>query len=168
MDRQIVTSNGMTFVLSNVAHLEQHADVFPFLPEALELFSQQRSKSDPPFVAHAVDLGRIVGETVCVPTAPGDDVFFAQREGRRWPTRFVRGKSPIPVSSIAIAVKRLGDMKHYRLLTAYIGRHAPREVGDLSLRRATPEQRAESELFWSNHALIADTQILSQEQHHVE
>lgn len=51
-----------------------------------------------------------------------------------------------------------GGPHNYDVLTAYIGRPAPREVGDRSLRWASPEDRAESEHFWSNHALIAELQ----------
>ncbi len=99
------------------------------------------------FLSPTVDLGRVVGDCVCVPTTAKDlpAVVFARRPGRNGLTRFVK-KPAIPDSRVTLVLKRASEGPFYVLITAWIGGPAFPEPWD---RRATSEARA----FWKNHAL---------------
>lgn len=100
-----------------------------------------------PFLIQTVDMGRIVGESICVVTEPGDEIVFARRENRAGLTRFVCNKKPTPCSLITIILKSAGEPQTYVLITAFIGGPAAPEPWD---RFATPE----SQEFWRTHALV--------------
>ena len=119
-----------------------HGGVVDLLPEVLgEIRSGGRL-----FVVQEVDLGRTVGQSTCVRTGPGDVVVYAQREGRNGHTRFVKNRQAEPCAYVAVILRRL-ETGVYELVTAYIGRLAPREPFD-------PKARQEAFTFWHSHALI--------------
>ena len=148
MTNYAVTADGVRCQYSK-KHLADHADVLPFLQEAV---SRVGSKSFDHIGVVVLDMGRIIGTSKCVPTTETDDVFYQNRPHRPWKTRFVRNRKPVPCSTVTVIFKR-GMYNHIRILTAFIGKPAAREPGDPTLR--SPEEIAESNLFWSQHALTA-------------
>ena len=92
------------------------------------------------------DLGRIVGLSDLVETAPGDDIVYAKRPRRVQYSRFVKNKQATPTSWITLRLLREKDHT-YSLYTAFVGRQAPSFPGGNFM----PEQSRE---FWSHHALV--------------
>jgi hypothetical protein len=145
----IHTSKDGATCLFDSTHLIAHSDVIPLLSEALAKVNIIGT------VGHVltVDMGRIVGNSICVATGPDDDIYYKTRVARRWPSRFVRGRLPIPCSSITLVFKQSGPKgSRVRVVTAFIGTPGAREEGDTSLRSESEIQ--ESKAFWANHALI--------------
>lgn len=128
------------------SHARTHASVFAVLAEALALVDCKGRKS----VYTTLDLGRTVGESICVETSRdggGDEIVYAQRPNRRGLTRFVKNRAPVPTSRVTVSVKR-GCGGSYTLMTAFVGPGTPAEPWDQNY--ATPESRT----FWSTHALV--------------
>ena len=119
-----------------------HEGITGLLPE---IFSEVSGSER--FFIHEHDFSRLVGETNCVATYPGDDVVWAQRPGRLGSTRFVRNRRPEPTSKAVVILKRDDYEPYYVLITAYIGGKAGCEPWD---PRATDEDRR----FWGGHALV--------------
>jgi len=120
-----------------------HRGVAPLLPEALSrIVSGGRS-----FINEEVVFDRIIGETICVATGPGDQIVYAIRSGRAGHTRFVRNRKPEACASMVVVLKKAEESDQYILITAFIGRKAELEPWD---KGATEKSLA----FWSSHALI--------------
>lgn len=119
-----------------------HADVARLLPEALgRVMSAGRE-----FLIAEVDFGRLVGQTICVATRPGDQIVFAQRVGRAGLTRFVKNRKSEPCSSVVVVLKA-GDGGEYVCMTAFVGHRAePEPWDDVATEQSVP--------FWSSRALI--------------
>lgn len=127
-----------------------HGEIMHFVVATLiEIKSQGRD-----FLIEEVDFGSPIGETICVPTGPGDEIVYAQRPGRRGLTRFVKNRKPDPCSSVIIILKTAdGEPGTYVLVAAFIGRKPEPEPWDWNAIR-TPEQSERAVVFWSSHALI--------------
>ena len=123
------------------SHLDDPT-VVGLLPEALA----QVDSDEQDFIVQEVDLGREVGETICVATKPGDKIRFFYRPGRDGPTRFVIGRKPEPCSAMTLVLKKARS-NLYILVTAYIGYKAEPEPWD---RNATEASQG----FWAKHALV--------------
>lgn len=98
------------------------------------------------FSVQEVDLGRIVGETICVSTSVDDEIVFAKRPKRAGLTRFVKNRQPNPTSSVVVILKAM-DEGGYILITTFAGSRSEPEPWD---RNAT-EKSVE---FWNTHALL--------------
>jgi len=122
-----------------------HGEVCSLMPEVLAKVSSHERE----ILIEQVDLGRIVGQKICIETSPSDKIVYAQRVHRKGLTRFVMGREPEDCSSVVVILKRDADSETYVCLSAYIGTHSEPEPWD---RFATP-QSAE---FWMTHALIWD------------
>lgn len=133
----------------DLEHLKVHVDVLPFLEEALRRVPTKNR----PFIRVAVDLGRVIGTSQCVETDSSDQIYYASRPGRITQTRFVTTKTAQPCRLVTLIMKK-AEM-NYRLITAYIGDLAEKEVGDPSIR--TENERMACENFWSCHALVPQT-----------
>ncbi|MEZ0286426.1 MAG: hypothetical protein ACAH35_01150 [Candidatus Paceibacterota bacterium] len=96
-----------------------------------------------------VELPRVLGSLRVVETQEGDEIFYAWRVGREWPSRFVRNKQAVPTRQITLILKVANNLEHANLLDCYLGPHAPAEPE--SKRRTS-----ESEEFWRNHAFVWD------------
>lgn len=118
--------------------------VAKLIPEAL----QHIDPAGRSFIVAEVDLGRPVGESICVSTSENDEIIFAQRRGRAGLTRFVKNKAPAPSSLMTVILKRTeaAPKAQYVLITGYIGPNAGPEPWDAY---ATEESHS----FWSTHAL---------------
>jgi hypothetical protein len=140
-------------------HLQAHPDVLALLPEAAAKVSLPEDGS---FLATSVDMGRIVGNTGCVAvpeTAWGQEVLFAQRVGRAKASRVVVGEgTPTNLVTILAFKGRDGD---YVLVSAWIGQLAEKEPWDGSIQAGTDEE-ARSRAFWSRHALVHDSNVMSE------
>lgn len=121
-----------------------HQSVAAILPAALA----QISSNGRAFLIEEVDFGRPIGETICVPTGPGDEIVYAGRPKRFGHSRFVKGRTPESCSSVVVILKTADDEPGaYVLVTAFIGHKPEPEPWD---RNATANSRA----FWATHALI--------------
>ncbi len=119
-----------------------HEGVKDLLPKAIG----QIAVNGRDFLVEEIDFGRVVGETICVATGPGDEIVYAKRPKRFGPTRFVKNRRPEPTTKMVVILKK-GDDGLYILITAFFGGKAEPEPWD---RHAT----AASEQFWSSHALV--------------
>jgi Holliday junction resolvase len=132
------------------AHMAQHKDVIPYLDEAIgsvEVKSQR-------FMKTHIDMGRVVGNTACVTTDETDEIVYAVRVGRPGETRFVKNREMQPSNHVAVILQKQGS--EYKLVTAFIGKVAERELFDKTLR--TEDERLVAEKFWANHALVWGSQ----------
>lgn len=120
-----------------------HGEVASLLPEALAEIDSLGRK----FFIHEHDFGRVVGETVCVPTGPGDEIVFAKRPKRFGHSRFVKNCTPDPCSKVVVILKRDDYEDYYVLITAFVGHRPEPEPWD---RNANDN----SLTFWSSHALV--------------
>jgi hypothetical protein len=128
-------------------HMSVHADVYDLLDEAFSLFIPTQETIQ----KTVIKFDRVIGATVCVETTSDDEIIYATRKGRKWPSRMVKNRMPTPSDELTLVVKRCKN-NIYRLLTAYIGGCSEREVDDHSIQ--TQEDKLISISFWSNHALI--------------
>lgn len=130
-------------------HMKAHSDVsMEHIKEAIE----QNETYQGPFEIRMISLGYIVGEDRCIEVQENDpEVQHLYRKGRAGTTPITFSKYARLTSLITIGICLDQDLKD-TLFTAFYGQLAPREPWDPSL----PEQeRAESEEFWKNHAIVA-------------
>lgn len=120
-----------------------HGEVASLLPEALAAIESHGRK----FFIHEHDFGRVVGETICVPTRPSDEIVFAKRPKRFGHSRFVKNRQPEPCTKAVVILKRDDYEDYYVLITAFVGHRPEPEPWD---RNAT----ARSSEFWATHALV--------------
>jgi len=120
-----------------------HQDAMSILPEALQKISAKGRN----FIIEEVKFDRIVGESICVATRPGDQIVYARRPKRWGLTRFVRNRKPEQSSSVVVIIKKAEEGNFYILITAFVGSIAEPEPWD---RNATPTSRD----FWNTHALV--------------
>lgn len=129
-----------------------HAGVITLLPEALAKINSLGRQ----FLVEEIDFGRMIGNSVCVATQPGDEIVFAKRPKRFGPTRFVKNRQPEPCSSIVVILKKINS-NTYELVTAFIGKRPEPEPWDTRFfsQQVNPfETERNSREFWSSHALI--------------
>lgn len=104
------------------------------------------------FIVESVDLGRTIGKTQCIETSENDEIVYAQREGRFGLTRFVKNREKKDTSIVTMILKKTPE--GFVAITAFAGPKAEREPWDRNL--VDPNEKAESESFWQNHALVWD------------
>lgn len=158
---KIKTACGGSIVITRTAasHLRAHPEVEQILPEAI---GKVRLPRDESFLAIEVEMGRIVGRSGCVKTAPigrHEKAFFAQRIGRDKPSRVLpdaAGEETSKVVVLAFAAK--GEPGLYILVTSFIGSLAPKEPWDQNIR--SQQELEESLGFWSSHALTHDSEVM--------
>lgn len=153
----LITKDGFR-VHYNKYHLKVHADVMEYLEEAMSRINTCGES----FIKLAVQFDYVIGQSTCVQVKSTDNFRYANRLGRKYPTRFVLNREPEPCSTVVIIMKRTPESENYgyRLLTAYIGGLATKEVHDPKLEY---EEAHEANEFWSKHALIWDETILEME-----
>lgn len=135
------------------SHVATHESVHGLLPEALKkIYANGRR-----FIIEEVEMGRIVGESICVPTSSGDQIMYEQRPNRSGLTRFVLNRKPEPSSTVVVILEKIEGDNFFTLLTSYVGRIAPPETWDEVSFAKTPDPdraRIEAKIFWENHALV--------------
>ncbi len=121
----------------------------PIIKDVLSKIESDNRK----FIFDEINMGTIIGNSICVETTIADDIFYAQRNDRKGLTRFVRNRNPIPCSTVVVILNRAHhgtkNYYYYKLVTAWIGKKTPAEPWD---HKATRESLS----FWNSHALIAD------------
>ncbi len=120
-----------------------HNGIVSLLPEAL-LSIEAKGRN---FIVEEIDMGRIIGETICVATRPSDTVVYAKRPKRFGLTRFVKDRQAEPCQSVVVILKKAEDANVFILITAFVGSMAEPEPWD---RNATKK----SYDFWNSHALV--------------
>jgi len=150
------SKDGM-FVNVSLSHLEAHKEVLPFLEEALQKITTYKKSK---IIKREVEFKNIIGVSTCVSINENDDIIFARRIGRKYETKFVKNKKPIPCNKLTIVLKRLSEYSLI-LLTAYIGSIAEKEVLDPKL---LPHEKEKAINFWDSHALIYDESIIVKEE----
>lgn len=130
-----------------------HNGISALLPEVLVQVESKGRK----FFIEEVNLGRIVGESICVATKPDDQIVFAKRLNRFGHTRFVMNRVPEPCSTVVIILKAADGQLNYVLVTAFIGTRPEPEPWDrraFSLQSNSAEAEHQSRAFWGSHALV--------------
>lgn len=120
-----------------------HGEVLSLLPGALAKVDSNGRK----FFIYEHDFGRVVGETVCVPTTDADEIVWAKRPKRLGHSRFVKNRNAEPCNAVTVILKRDDHEDYYVLITAFVGHRPEPEPWD---RNAT----ANSQAFWSSYALV--------------
>jgi hypothetical protein len=136
------------FVASGEAVIDRfnshvHDGMARLLPAALSRVHSQGRK----FLIEEVDFGQPIGETICVPTGPGDEIVYAIRPKRFGHSRFVKNRKPEICSKVVVILKRDDFEDYYVLITAFVGHKPEPEPWDRNANGA-------SHAFWSSHALI--------------
>ncbi len=135
------------------SHVTGKNGIAHLLPDALSRIDSESRQ----FLIEEVDFGRIVGETICVPTGPGDEIVFAQRPKLFGYSRFVKNRTPEPCTKVVVILKRDDYEDYYILITAFVGQRPQPEPWDRRNFVQQPDPRDAERLareFWSSHALV--------------
>lgn len=134
-------ASGETVIDREESHL--HGDIRMLLPEVFKGIESNNEE----VVIRTIDLGRTVGENICLETDSNDDIVYAQRPGRTGLTRFVKNREPEASSLVTIILhKDTSADSQYSCRTAFVGPLAELEVWQ--------SQSEESKEFWDTHALL--------------
>jgi hypothetical protein len=124
-------------------------------PELQVYISQALEKINPnnrTFFRESIDFGKTIGFTSLIETREGDEIIYAQREGRKGLSRFVKNRDSEPTSFLTVVLKQIP--KGYKIITAYIGSSAEREPWDNFIENE--EELLRCKAFWKKHALTFD------------
>ena len=121
--------------------------VHPGVKELLRKCFTRIDSFDREYFAEEIDLGRVIGKTICVHTYPGNEIVYARRRGRNGHSRFVMNRHPESTSKVTVILKKVEENGSYILITAFVGKLAEPEPWD---RNATEKTRQ----FWDCHALV--------------
>lgn len=128
------------------SHITHHPEIVGALTEILGLIASGNRD----YIEEDVDLRRVIGETICVETGLTDEIVYAQRSGRRGPSRFVKGRSPEPTSWATVVLKKDNSRGCYVIITAHLGRR--------SLEPWDPRATEADRKYWETHALVWGSQ----------
>lgn len=162
LQREYATACGGRIVVprKTADHLRAHPEVVPHLGDAIARVRLPGGA----FLRVAVEMGRLVGRSGLVETAPiavDEPALFARRVGRDFASRVVVGESGPEVSTIAVlAFADEASPRTYVLVTAFVGALAPREPWDPNFESET--ERTEALEFWSRNALVWDPAVMSE------
>ena len=146
------TKNGFdVYVDTEHSHAATHLKETPKLLDLVkEILAEYEVEKE--MIRFETNMGRIVGPTDLVETREGDEIFYAKRPNREEYTRFVRNKKRPQTRFVTIHLDKK-DSDECHLFTAWIGRLTPPFP-------TGKEDTEESKEFWSNHALVAETQTI--------
>jgi hypothetical protein len=151
-----IKTHGKVFYAKE-SHFHQHPEVFRYLTEALNMLLDKGALDNlQGTLKTSVDFAEPIGTTDCIPTEPEDEIFYAQRRGRKTFTRFVKNKQAPECSTLTMVLAQGNKPNRINVITAYIGYQAEREPLDNSIK--TQEEFARCVEFWKNHALIEKSQ----------
>lgn len=147
-----IKQNGKT-LLVNTSHLHQHSEMNHIINEAFSRFLKKVEDSSDVSFKLEIDFERIIGKTTCVQVSESDDIYYAQRCGRRTLTKFVKNKGTgEDCTTVTMIVNKTKSENIYRLITAYIGKVSEKEPLDISIKTADEFELAKN--FWNSHALL--------------
>lgn len=158
----LITADGETVYLSRETknHLLAHPDVLEFLKEAA---GKIRMSEQGGIFEISVNLGRVIGISSLIGTAPissGQKTFFAERFGRKYPSRVILNGKGEPCDYITFQIKFNERENKYFLMTAYVGHPCPDEPFYLSDKASSAFK--EALVFWSRHALVYNANTMGQ------
>lgn len=158
---EYVTKCGGTIVVppKTQEHLRAHPEVSGVLAEAIGLITLPRNGE---FLAVAVEMGRVVGRSGCVPTEPirpSSPAMFALRVGRDKPSRVMVGVEGPESTTVVVLAFVAKETRTYVLITSFIGELAPKEPWDRSMRLGSAEAMDSLE-FWTRNALVHDPSVM--------
>lgn len=140
-------ADGTAVVDRQDSHLASHLKTYPVLGRMLPEALRQVIPTGQQFQLAEVQMGVMVGKSICVATSTGDEIIFAQRPNRQGLTRFVKNRESEDSSKISVVLKKAEEGNFYILLSAFIGGLTPPEPWDKFAN-------SESLPFWNSHALI--------------
>ena len=144
------TANGVEIFDRDDSHLHFEGGLnLELLQEAIKKIEFKGN-----FGMFVVKFEHPVGYTTCVPVSREDNVVMVYRIGRFGQTPMVKGRNPEICNNITIIITKDKESDCCILVTAYIGSGNPPEPWDKHLYGA--KKKAQSEKFWSTHALIYD------------
>lgn len=150
-----ITRDGRRVLTGQRSHLSNgHRDALETIARLIPEIDSSIFR-DRPF--QQLDMGRVVGESNCIPVLSGDDVFYARRIERWGLTPFVRRGRPVPTTYISM-LAFVGGQNELWIHTAWIGPAAPKEPWDRSI--SSWAELVESAQFWANHALVEDRNVI--------
>ena len=148
-------------------HLKAHPDVLEVLEEAI---GKVVLPTDGSFLKTAVDLGRVIGHSGGVGTAPvefDEQCLFAQRIDRAGPSRVVLDAISPEVSIVSVLAFQAKDrgtgeiqVGKYILATSWIGGLGMMEPWDPNIEKSGQETFEECLRYWSTHALVYDEEVM--------
>lgn len=149
-----------TMVIPQTAkdHLQAHPEVLGLLPEALGRLDLPQGA----FLVAGIEMGRIVGRSGAIettPIRPDEPAMFAQRIGRRKPSRVVVGVLGPECSVVTVVARPSRDPGVYLLVTAFIGSPAPKEPWD---NFSSPDEAQAALDFWSRFALVHTPDVMGE------
>ena len=114
------------------------------------------------FINEEVKFDSVIGYSNCVELNECDksSVIYVRRKGRRGKTPMIKGKLPEPCDTVTVILKRYKSSNWYIVVTAFIGKNSKKEPWDKSIR--SRKKRKESEIFWQNHALIYNPELVDE------
>lgn len=140
----------------NNSHFQQHPGVLANIQEALEkVVDEFKAERNDSFIKKTVELNKIIGKREAIELTGDEDIYYAQRIGRRTLTKFVRGVKQQDCSAITFVVSKVNEKK-FRLITAYIGYQAEKEPLDPAIKTEEEFNRAKD--YWNKTAMIDGTQ----------
>lgn len=109
------------------------------------------------FIETEVAFKHDIGFTICIDTSqiPDSEIIYRVRRGRKFPSRIIMGRDPLPCSTMAIVLKWDYQKNAYILITAFVGHITGPEELD-------PNATEESKRFWQTHALICSENDLEE------
>lgn len=145
--KTFLNNSGLIFVPRiNSQHI--HLDLDKYLPEVI---NEVKSDNYEDIIELEYKFPYKIGQTHCLQTHSNDNVIYGIRKGRLGHSRFVLNSYPQDCNHLFAIFKKTEEV--HIILTIFIGKKAAREPWD--------EQATYSDLlFWQNHALIYDEQII--------
>ena len=146
---------GNVFSYKN-SHFHQHQNVLFHFNEALTmLLPKIKDIKNGSFIKETVDLNRIIGKREVIELTGNEDIYYAQRKGRKTLTKFVSGVQAQDCSCITFVLSKINDNK-FKILTAYIGYMAEKEPLDPSIKNENEFNIAKE--YWDKTAMIEGSQ----------
>lgn len=146
------------------AHMHQHPEMNEIMYEIFEKFLDKQENYPETTIKMEINMGRVVGHTTCVQTNDKDEIFYAQRRGRKTLSRFVKGVAPIDCDTVTVVIARSRNPAKpncYKLITAYIGYADEKEPLDPSIKTEADFLKAKT--FWQTHAMTQGSQRIYKE-----
>lgn len=129
------------------SHLHTNDALDKHLPLALAKIDARGQE----FFCETVDFGTEIGFANCVEVTIEDEIVYAQRLGRRGPSRFVKNRVPLATSKLTVILKKIET--GYITVTAFLGPKNEPEPWD-------PFATENSAKFWETHAVVWGTEIV--------
>lgn len=129
-----------------------HSNPVPF-SELIDGLSTVRSGKSG-IIVKEIYFDHIIGETYCVKTQEGDDVYYAKKFGEKEWFRFVRNRKPEPSNILTVILSRSRDRKEFTLVHRFIGDKGETNPSLESSLFYNMDNFIKSVDYWDHHAFI--------------